>query len=524
MRIRKKLLVLHTGFFVTLAVILLVSLRPAVSAIVASSELAEAFAVLRGVAAQAEAGVVSPVFPELDNLSVATGTAESLGIGRALADAATAQPWVPLRARELRDAAEAVIYLPSTDAGPGRLYTAIVSIPEARERVTQLYFLLTIALLSVYALIAAALEIVVLPRLVYAPIERALAADQAVREGRASDEIIPDSLIPADELGEIMRSRNESVVALRSHQAALADALARLESVANDLKRKNHLLESARRNLADADRLASLGMMSAGIAHELNTPLAVLKGLVEQLGKNPSAGVDPARAELMLRVVKRLERLGESLLDFARVRPPQTSRVRLSTLAEEAITLVRLDRDTGPIDIVDRTPGDLELLCDADRIVQVFVNLLRNAVDAIVTARRAKGTIFDAGNPDSPAEGPRIEVSAERSVREGREWVSVSVSDNGPGIDPQILPRLFEPFASTRLDSKGTGLGLAVADGIVREHGGLILARNRHDVTGAIFEIMLPLSPPERAGGAQIPDTDDSTSLADTRPPELRDA
>src|SRR6185436_11426017 len=149
-------------------------------------------------------------------------------------------------------------------------------------------------------------------------------------------EIISDSLIPADELGEIMRSRNRTVTALRAHEAALAEALAELERVATDLKRKNHLLEAARRNLADADRLASLGMMSAGIAHELNTPLAVVKGLADKLNHSAEKRLDPAEAALMVRVVGRLERLGDSLLDFARARPPQTSPVELRAIVDEA--------------------------------------------------------------------------------------------------------------------------------------------------------------------------------------------
>jgi signal transduction histidine kinase len=85
------------------------------------------------------------------------------------------------------------------------------------------------------------------------------------------------------------------------------------------------------------------------------------------------------------------------------------------------------------------------------------------------------------------------------------------VKDDGPGIDPSILPRLFEPFASTRLDSRGSGLGLAVSEGIVREHGGVILARNRTDRSGAIFEVVLPASevspqvPPQPIGTLSVP-------------------
>src|SRR6185295_16281744 len=151
----------------------------------------------------------------------------------------------------------------------------------------QLYALTAVALLAVYGLVAAALELFVLPQHVYDPISRMLEADAAVQEGATEDELIPETAIPADELGEIMRSRNRTIVALRRHESALAEALAELGRVAGDLKRKNHLLEMAQRNLADADRLASLGMMSAGIAHELNTPLAVVKGLAEKLNSAP---------------------------------------------------------------------------------------------------------------------------------------------------------------------------------------------------------------------------------------------
>jgi two-component system sensor histidine kinase HupT/HoxJ len=72
------------------------------------------------------------------------------------------------------------------------------------------------------------------------------------------------------------------------------------------------------------------------------------------------------------------------------------------------------------------------------------------------------------------------------------DWVGLTITDNGPGIDPELLSRLFEPFVSTRLDSRGTGLGLAVADGIVREHGGVLLARNLPGRAGAVFEVILP--------------------------------
>lgn len=487
MRIRKKLMVLHTVFSLGLAAILLVAMRPAIGNVVKQAELNEARLVLSNVLAAREAagGGLSwgeDIVGNVGHVEVQRGSASDVAIDAETAARAALRPGVPVEASPLGDFSRAVVFDPPGPGGGGSFLLARVQIPEARAAVFRLYILTILALLGVYALVAISLEVFVLPQHVYGPIRLMLAAERAVQEGRGEEELIPDSTIPADELGEIMRSRNESILGLRRHQRDLGEALARLEAVATDLKRKNHLLEMARRNLADADRLASLGMMSAGIAHELNTPLAVLKGLVEKLNQNPAAGVDPERAALMLRVVGRLERLSDSLLDFARVRPPLSRPVELRAVVEEGITLVRLDREAAEVEVVNAVPRGLVVECDGDRMVQVMVNLLRNAIDAVRSGRRV------AGEP-----GPRVEVTAEASRKDGREWVSIAVTDNGPGIEPDILPRLFEPFASTRLDSRGTGLGLAVADGIVREHAGVLLARNRVAQAGAVFEIMLPV-------------------------------
>lgn len=485
MRIRKKLIFLHTGFSLGLAAILLIALRPAIAGVVEQAELNEARLVLELALAGPE-GSLSRAAAGADP-RIRVGSQRELGISDSVAAQARAAPGTPVPAFVREDLAGSVAWVP--EGVSGRFWTATVRIPEARAAVLKLYLLVAAALLAVYTLVAAALELFVLPQHVYGPIERMRNADLALQQGRQEHELIPETEIPSDELGEIMRSRNESVRALRRHEQALAEALAELERVATDLKRKNHLLEAARRNLADADRLASLGMMSAGIAHELNTPLTVLKGLVEKLSADPQAGLPRAQAALMLRVVGRLERLGESLLDFARVRPPRTRPTTLRSVVEEALTLVRLDRELSAAELVNAVPDHLVLECDADRMLQVFVNLVRNAADAVRSL---------------PAGAGRVVVEADSALREGRTWVSATVVDNGPGIDPDLLKRLFEPFASTRLDSHGTGLGLAVAEGIVREHGGLILARNRADQPGAIFEVILPASasPPAGVEGA----------------------
>lgn len=490
MRIRKKLVFLHTIFSLTLAGVLLVAVRPAIRAVVEEAELEESRVVLDALTPSLSQGEGVRRADEAaarlaEGAIVRSGSADDLGLTPETASAAVAAGGRAVVGESSMLGACAVSHTPARADTPERFHALSVRIQGARRAVMDLYLLLVGSLVAVYALIAVATEVFVLPRAVYEPVRRMLAADAAAQAGRTDDELIPPAAIPADEIGEIMASRNETVMRLRRQEIALGEALSRLENVATDLKRKNHLLEAARRNLADADRLASLGMMSAGIAHELNTPLAVLKGLVERLNADPARGVDPAQAALMLRVVSRLERLGESLLDFARVREPRTRETVLRTVVQEAITLVRLDRETTGVDLRNALSETLIADCDPDRMVQVLVNLVRNGVDAVRAGGKPGGTVW--------VEGETVE-------RDGRAWVSIRVRDDGPGFDADILPRLFEPFASTRLDARGTGLGLAVAEGIVREHAGVLLARNRADGPGAELEIMIPREQASPAG------------------------
>lgn len=500
MRIRKKLVFLHTCFSLVLAGVLALAMRPAARQVVRQAEQHEA-TVLRDLVMverarlghDSLAGLRARLGP---SVTIRTGSAEEVGIepsdvGRIRAQGFGGGGGITWQ----RDGTPlAAAYDPVADEFVG----VSVVLDGARDAVTNLYILLTIALLAVYALVALALEMFVLPQHVYGPLRTLLKADEALQEGRTDAELVPESAMPADELGDIMRSRNESIGALRSHERDLAAALLRLEEVANDLRKKNHLLEMARRNLADADRLASLGMMSAGIAHELNTPLAVLKGMVERL-QGGGTPLDAEEAALMLRVVGRLERLSESLLDFARVRPHSSVSASLRPLIDEAWTLVRLDREARAVTVDNQVPAELTAWCDPDRLVQVLVNLLRNAVDAMHES---------AGTGAARSGSSRIVVTGDRFERDGRSWSSLRISDNGPGIAPELLGRLFQPFVSTRLDSKGTGLGLAVAEGIIREHGGMILARNRDDGSGAggggaEFEVVLPSADDVPAGPSQ---------------------
>lgn len=480
LRIRKKLIVLHTAFSVALAVVLLLALEPTLSGLVRRAEDSGARQVVSALigggdkqaaldaATHAEAGVLVSVEPFVP---------AEWPVDDDLRASLAAEPGTPITIGK-GEAGVSVAAL-SVDGSEGFLVRVRSS--EARRSVRKLYWVLTASLLAVYGLVAVTLELFVLPQHVYGPIRRMQDADRAVQEGRTNEELIPEEEIPADELGDIMRLRNEAVVTMRRQERALAEAFAQVEQVANDLRKKNHLLEATRKNLTDADRLASLGMMSAGIAHEINTPLAVLKGTIERVAEREGRAASADEAKLLLRVTSRLERLSESLLDFARARPPVRKNASVAGIVEDAALLVQIDREASGVAVDMQIEPHLEVPCDSDRIVQVMVNLVRNAVDVLLETR---------------AESPWVGVTGSRIEREGSRWVSITVSDNGPGIDPEMLPKLFEPFVSTRLDAQGTGLGLAVAEGIVDEHGGVILAGNRQGASGARFEVLLPVDLP----------------------------
>ncbi len=315
-----------------------------------------------------------------------------------------------------------------------------------RVRLTLFFVLGVIYLLSVLGL-----ELLIMPRYVYSRIRMMLDADRAVRENRREDEIIDPDRVLDDEIGQIMHSRNVTVMALRQHEDELAKALESLEA---------------------QDRLASLGLLSASVAHELNTPLAVLLGSLEQMAEQPCDAPSRQRLDRMLRVAQRIKKISESLIDFARVRRDVFEPVRLQPLIEEAWDLVGIDekaasvRFKNSVGLVDTAMGS------ADRLVQVFVNLLRNALNAIKP-------------------GGHIEVRSFLTIEGGRRWLHLNVEDDGPGIPADVLPAIFDAFVSTRLDSRGTGLGLTIAEGIISQHGGTISASNRAS-GGACLEVKLP--------------------------------
>lgn len=321
-----------------------------------------------------------------------------------------------------------------------------------QEAISRAKLTLFLVLGSIYVAAVVLLESAIMPLYVYRPLRRMLEADTATRAGDRKSELIPPAEILGDEIGQIMQSRNDTVTELRRQEDELAAALRRLE---------------------EQDRLVSLGLLSASVAHELNTPLAVLHGSIEKLIETTKDAHTLERLARMQRVTQRLRTISESLVDFAKVRKQHTEPVAVRSLVDEAWALVAIDPRVLGLAFKNLVDPEERVVGNPDRLVQVFVNVLRNAVNAV----------------ESP--GGQVDVRARRVNRAGEPGVAVAVEDNGPGIPADVLPDIFDAFVTTRLDARGTGLGLTVAEGIVTQHGGAITAANRRD-GGACLEVWLP--------------------------------
>ena len=443
LKVRPKLVLLHNTFFLVLTVSVYLSVIPVFEQKIASArqrELAmmgQIFAAELPIAGSAG----SDSFSDLYNYR--EGLARDLGLspeGQQFLSRTPTGTWQQGKDTLFRQG-----------RAPGEYRRLSLSPSFYEEAVSRAKTLLFVVLGLIYLASILVLEFIIMPQYVYRPLRLMLHANSATLRGERQNEMIDPKLIADDEIGQIMNSRNETVAQLRCQEDHLASALRQLE---------------------EQDRLVSLGLLSTSVAHELNTPLAVLQGSTEKLLETTQDQPTLERLQRMLRVTQRLRKISESLLDFARERKEVMEALELRPLIEESWGLVAIDEKAADVHFENMVGSADRVTGNSDRLVQVFVNLLRNALLAV-------------------ASGGTIRVESRVLQRGGQNWVSCVVLDNGPGIPGHVLPNLFEAFVSTRLDSKGTGLGLTVAEGIITQHGGTISASNRPE-GGASLEVVLP--------------------------------
>jgi len=220
-----------------------------------------------------------------------------------------------------------------------------------------------------------------------------------------------------------------------------------------------------------SERLASLGHMAAGVAHEIGNPLTAISSITQLLQRRIK---DQEPLEMLGQIrdnIQRITRIVRDLVDFSRPKPVDVTDADMNALMEQVVGLMRHDARCRDVDFqLIMAPGLPSIMTVPDKLHQVLVNLVLNAVDA--TAAVAAPTI-----------------TLQSEVAGG--FVSVTVSDNGPGIPPELQTRVFEPFFTTKAVGKGTGLGLSVSHHLVEQAGGRLELRSRPGHTE--FRILVPL-------------------------------
>jgi two-component system NtrC family sensor kinase len=234
--------------------------------------------------------------------------------------------------------------------------------------------------------------------------------------------------------------------------------------------------------IIQTERLAAMGQMIGGFAHELNNPLTAILGNAQLLEERETDETARKRLETLNQEARKAAEIVKNLQFFARPPAPGRNPVDLNELVQRTVTLQAypLRKSNITVDFAQE-PGLPKVLADGNQLMQVFLNLLLNAEQAI-RENREKGSI---------------------RVRAGRNTESVWVvfQDDGPGIAPENLPHIFDPFFTTRRPGRGTGLGLSICKTVLREHSGNIEAANAPG-GGAIFTITLPMGTGAENAGA----------------------
>ncbi|MDD5030560.1 MAG: ATP-binding protein [Rhodoferax sp.] len=313
-----------------------------------------------------------------------------------------------------------------------------------------------------------------LQRLIYLPLKDLESGAIKVSAGQL-DQTIP--VRSADEFGRVADSFNHMTAALNQSRSELNELIQGLECKVQE--RTKELLE-ARAEVAQGEKLASIGVLAAGIAHELNNPLTGVLTFTSLLRKKaPDGSDDAADLDLVIGETKRCASIIRRLLDFAREKVPVRGFFNLNQVIEDTVRFVERPASLHQIDIrCDLDSALPPVWGDADLLKQVIMNLLVNAQQAIV----ASGEITVQSH-----------VRAATDATDAIPFIEVAVSDTGCGIPQANLQRIFDPFFTSKEVGKGTGLGLSVSYGIVKAHGGKITVES---VVGAgtTFRVELPLT------------------------------
>lgn len=335
---------------------------------------------------------------------------------------------------------------------------------------------------------------------VLAPIERMIQEAEAIADGDYGRRLPPGDTREVDRLSE---SLNRMAGRLIEHQWELTRNIESLEAT-------NRELTEARDELIRAEKMASLGQMAAGVAHEIGNPLAAIMGNVDLLQRR-AEGREAELVRSTSEQVKRIDRIVRGLLDYARAREARVRPIDVTAVVGTASDLVASQSRFGGVELALELNAVPAVKADPYQLEQVLVNLMLNAADAMEGSPERRLSIRTTSRVyETPAhvpsrrkdDPPGIDYSHRRRFNRpeavprlnpfdsGTRIVEIIVTDTGPGIPAEVIPRIFEPFMTTKEPGKGTGLGLAVSARLIDGMDGTIHVENIE--AGACFTVQLP--------------------------------
>jgi two-component system NtrC family sensor kinase len=301
-------------------------------------------------------------------------------------------------------------------------------------------------------------------RMVGSPVQKLVDLAQRIGEGhlearvelRRNDEL-QTLAVAMNRMGEMLQKAREDIA---------AETAARLSTL---------------EHLRHADRLNTVGKLASGVAHELGTPLNVVMGRAKMISSGEVAEGEVAEcAQIISQQAQHMTRIIRQLLDFARRRTPRRAPENLAQLVARTLGLLRPLAAKRGVELLNQLSEHCVLEVDAGQFQQVLTNLVVNGLQA----SRHPGTIRVRAEPVRAT--PPADVGGPEA-----DWLRLDVEDEGEGITAEVLPHVFEPFFTTKDVGEGTGLGLAVSYGLVREHGGWIDVRSEPG-KGSCFSLYLP--------------------------------
>ena len=283
-------------------------------------------------------------------------------------------------------------------------------------------------------------------------------------------------------LMHILKDTHRSNARLENGRKAMIHIMGDLRQTTQEVQRRERELRDKQEQLVQAGKLATVGELTTGIAHELNNPLNNIGLFVENAIDRLQFGLTDRECVLdelrsAMEQVRKATQIISHLRTFGRVAPVSRDPVRINEVVDRAVSLVREQLRLRQIEVrLELCEEDPIVVGNAIQLEQVFINILTNARDAL-------------------AQAPRKLIHVESAVGEG--VVRLVFHDTGPGIPPDLEQRIFDPFFTTKEVGAGTGLGLSITYGIVQEHGGSVALAKREGVEGATFVLELPLATAE---------------------------